>query len=312
MSDIYDTLSLEELTAVAEARGLNTRVDGDPRTALTRLLVDADEKNRTQQHENLNAVRMRQGKGIFERLASRIKVTDEVATSCPECFDTGIKIVNTELAPSVLKSTYQQVELSGPGAARCACETGRLRQARLNSRLAVIPPRYTRARLETLAPDGRHPMQGELIAAAKAHPDHSFFIAGRQDVGKTHILWSIYHHLISRDVPAFASSLFDLVESVKMAIGRGEAVSRLIPEMETYERMAIFLDDVNKARPTEFVAELVFNLLDRVYRNNHQLVVTSQLKPDDLVEYFDDKFGSYGGPIVRRMRNEDTAYFEMF
>lgn len=255
---------------------------------------------------------MTKGASIFERLASRITVTDEVATSCPECFDTGIKIVETDLAPSVLKANYQQIDLSGPGAVRCACAIGRLRQERIARQLSLIPPRYAQARLETLAPDGRHPTQVELVYFAKANPEHSFFICGKQDVGKTHILWSIYHHLISQDVPAFASSLFDLVESVKMAIGRGEAVSRLIPEMETHERMAIFLDDVNKARPTEFVAELMFNLLDRVYRNNHQLVVTSQLRPDDLVEYFDDKFGSYGGPIVRRMRNEDTAYFEMF
>jgi len=74
----------------------------------------------------------------------------------------------------------------------------------------------------------------------------------------------------------------------------------------------VFLDDVNKARPTEFVAELIFNFVDRIYRNNHQMVVTSQLSPEDLIDWFEKGNPSYGLPIVRRMKHDDTATWKMF
>src|SRR5437870_4230709 len=116
MSDIYDTLSLEEIIAIVQARGIPgyVPVDGDARAYLISLLRECDVLDSKKQHENLTAVRMVKGADILERLASRITVTDEVATSCPECFDTGIKIVNTKLAPSVLKATYQKIDLAGP------------------------------------------------------------------------------------------------------------------------------------------------------------------------------------------------------
>lgn len=233
---------------------------------------------------------------IAERIASGLRINSDVPPSCPDCFGTGVVV-------------------SASGASRCRCEIERVRVETLNAALAVVPNRYKDASFETLQPrNDLHPKQSEVIEYMLAHPDDNYFFSGRPDSGKTHFYWTLYNERAVRGIPVFASKLMDFIEGIKAHMFH-DAPSPL-PNLEV-ERISIFLEDVNKARPTEFVAERFFNFLDDIYNHKHQLVVTSQASPEHLVRYFhkEDDEGIVtvdGTAIVRRMKNDETAVFSLF
>lgn len=235
----------------------------------------------------------------------------DVPPSCPFCFGTGMELVpDTDIAPATSKATWRPTDLKGDGARRCRCQA----DPRIVRSLGIIPVRYKSAVLADLQPRvDRHPKQPEVVAYMKAHPEANYFICGKPNSGKTHLYWSLYQAAAVAGRLVFASKLFDLIEAIKAQIFDSKLPSPL-PSMGGSERMGIFLEDVNKARPTEFVGERLFNFLDDVYNNKHQLVVTSQLAPADLVKYFDrgEEIKTVdGAALVRRMANEETTIWRM-
>jgi chromosomal replication initiation ATPase DnaA len=76
-------------------------------------------------------------------------------------------------------------------------------------------------------------------------------------------------------------------------------------------RIGLFLDDIDKAKPSEYAMEQLFELLDARLNHNHQLVWTSNLtlpKLEQHFERFDDRFG---GAILRRLL-DGVQLVEMF
>jgi DNA replication protein DnaC len=63
----------------------------------------------------------------------------------------------------------------------------------------------------------------------------------------------------------------------------------------------VFIDEIEKARATEFAAESLFALVDNCYRYKHQLVITSNLGVQRLKDHWDRLDGTYGKSIVRRL-----------
>jgi len=234
---------------------------------------------------------------IAQRVAIGLSIDSDVPPSCPDCFGTGMAILPDE------------------GAKRCHCEIERVRVETLSLALSKIPYRYKDAELSTLKPRiDLHPKQSEIVEYMPGHLEDNYFLCGRPDSGKTHFYWTLYRDRAVRGVPVFASKLFDLIEGIKAHMFNG-APSPL-PALDV-PRISIFLEDVNKARPTEFVAERFFNFLDDIYNRQHQIVVTSQISPEDLIKYFhkvDDQGVTVvdGSAIVRRMKNDETAIFRLF
>jgi hypothetical protein len=78
-------------------------------------------------------------------------------------------------------------------------------------------------------------------------------------------------------------------------------------------RWLVFLDEFEKARPTEFAGEQLFLLMDAVYTYRHQLVVASNLGKDDLRARWSQASEQYGLSIMRRLLELDgLVYHEMF
>lgn len=216
----------------------------------------------------------------------------DVEPPCALCFGTGM-----EVTPN--------------GARRCQCQPNE----RLIAGLSMIPARYAGVTLAGLEPDRRrHPDQARVIARMKAIPSGNYFISGKPDAGKTHMFWALYQYAVIGGQVVFVSKLFDLIEAIKAQMFDSKLPSPL--PYVAGERISIFIEDVNKARPTEFVAERLFNFLDDVYNARHQLVVTSQLAPADLVKYFEVISNGVktvdGAALVRRMANNDTFIERLF
>jgi DNA replication protein DnaC len=168
------------------------------------------------------------------------------------------------------------------------------------------------------ADTARHPGQAEIVSKIKTNPGGSFFLAGRFGCGKTHMMWALYRDAVMHDRRTVACALSTLMGEYKRLIELSQAgqtlqYPRIAAETlrQTNTKYSIFLDDLDKARPTEYVTEQVFELIDAAYAYQHQLVVTTNLSVGKLIEHFDRADARFGGAIVRRLV-EGATVVEMF
>lgn len=212
--------------------------------------------------------------------------------------------------------------VKGEGASRCLlCRP--LRDP-FEDLIARIDARYREIDLKTIEPrNDLHAKQEEIIAQMKKRPFDSYYFCGTNDTGKTAFLWALYRHSVRAGRFPFVTTLADWVKTCQEAIKTGAIMS--IAEFQQSERpYSIFIDDLDKARPTEYVAELLYHLIDAVYRHKHQLVVTTQLDPEErtvtstgaerlsLLEHFERADPRYGEAIVRRMVHDETSVWRLY
>ncbi len=201
---------------------------------------------------------------------------------------------------TVLKRDGQPMTYSE--AQDCECRIMKIVNARLPAEYAGISLATLQAR-----PDN-HPKQAEFIEQMRQDPGGSYIFSGAFGAGKSHFFWALYVEAVRARKKLFAGTLRALIDQYHKAI---EASQRsevfLLPiypeDLRSDRKCALFLDDLDKARPTEYVAEQLFELLDAAISNNQQVVVTTNLSPDALITHFEraDNSGRFGGSIVRRL-----------
>jgi DNA replication protein DnaC len=154
----------------------------------------------------------------------------------------------------------------------------------------------------------------------RANPHRSYFLGGTFGTGKSLIMWALYRHAVSTDMPGIVvCTLTELLNEFKAFIQASierrddKKYPRIAAETlrQNHTRYAIFLDDIDKAKPTEYAAEQLFELVDAVYAFQHQLVVTTNLSVNRLVKHFERADDRYGGAIVRRI-TDGAKICEMF
>lgn len=82
--------------------------------------------------------------------------------------------------------------------------------------------------------------------------------------------------------------------------------------MQTHMPYSLFFDDIDKPKITEYVAEQIHALFDAADINKHQIVITTNLNPDRLVEHFERADERYGRAIVRRIIHSENNLIELF
>lgn len=247
----------------------------------------------------------------------------DIEPPCKFCFGTGMEILpDTELGTVISKVTREAVTPTGAGAKRCRCQY-RAPVDEVANLLSLIPKRYEGVALSTLEPNPNlHAEQGTVIAFMKQNPTANYFFCGEADCGKSHFLWALYEQSVRDGRQVFATTLYKFIEQIKAGFADDQGL-RMVDVLERLENpnnhYSIFIDDIDKARPTGFAGETFHNFIDAVYNYKHQLVVTSQLDPErevkgrlSLMEHFENSNPSYGHAIVRRIVNDETAIFRMF
>jgi DNA replication protein DnaC len=206
----------------------------------------------------------------------------EFKHDCEACLDTGWVVVE------------------GKGAHWCECFKSK-RYARLIDR---IPPEYRLFTLENILPDiSRHEKQVDLFAAAKADPSQSFLLSGRVGCGKSLVGWLLYREAIEQGRPVVAMTLAELLAQIrKYECGSNELPAITADSLRDDTcRWFVFLDEFDKARPSEFACEQLFLLVDAIYTFRHQLVITSNLDKDELRAHWSKASEQYGASIMRRV-----------
>lgn len=197
-------------------------------------------------------------------------------------------------------------------ARNCRC----LRRKLAKARIAVIPPAFNSPKLSRLKPrNDLHPSQEAVIGYVKKHPNNSYLLLGRNGTGKTHIAWAIYRNAIARHRPAVACAVRDLLYEFRRAEITSDSdyiprVTAIELRHETRKPWLIFLDEFEKARPTEFASEMLFNLLDAAKSFNHQVIVTSNFTADQLRDHWSRIDRIWGNSIMTRL--ECCSLVEMF
>lgn len=227
--------------------------------------------------------------------------------------------LKTDSDVSVCRFCYGSgFEPTASGARRCRCRL----PAIVAERLSKIPPRYRDANIAAMsARDDLHPKQRVILDYIKLRPEESYVLCGRPDTGKTHFLWAIYRmvsHNTERRV--VACSMLQLINDYREAFkpqredGVPYQIKTVKPNdlMQAHTPYSLFLDDLDKPKITEYVAEQVHALMDAAYINNHQIVVTTNLSPDRLVELFERADDRYGRAIVRRIIHSENNLIELF
>ncbi len=233
-------------------------------------------------------------------LIESARAQKEAINVCPLCFGCGMEIVK------------------GRGARTCQCAIrGRIESYR-EEMIAKIPSLYENLSLENIAPDlTRHRNQAREIKKLRANPNSNFAICGRYGSGKTHLLWALYRtQLESRRV--FAGTLEQIVGEHKKRIEiekRGDFPPPLSIVPEKFRQKStpwtLFIDDIDKETPTEFVSKILFALLDAATSFQHQIVFSTNLHAEDLTEHFERADKRFGGAIARRLM-DNTEIIEMF
>lgn len=199
---------------------------------------------------------------------------------------------------------------------RCACFERRRaadKLARLNRRYA----RFAEHDLATLAPrPDLHPRQAQLVPMIQADPGVSLVMFGGTGTGKTLIGYCLAKRAITEGRPVYAITLAELLKQYRDQARNAEAPVTVDAELirESPARPLVFLDEIDKARPSEFAGEMLFQLANAIYDTNAQVIVCANLPKSDLIAHWDragDADGErsqYGAPILRRFLDVEGAW----
>lgn len=160
-----------------------------------------------------------------------------------------------------------------------------------------------------------HPSQVRAISLVRSHPNDSFLFTGKNGTGKSHLAWAIYRHAISQRRHAVAAPVRDvLADFRKLETGEfeeGEMPRVVSVDLKRAQKpWLLFFDEFEKARPSEFAAEQLFNVLDAAKSFNHQIVVTSNFTAKQMRDHWGRIDAIWGNSIMTRL--EFCHQVEMF
>jgi DNA replication protein DnaC len=125
-------------------------------------------------------------------------------------------------------------------------------------------------------------------------------LTGPIGTGKTTLAAAAFHHRLRRR-PGYWRTVPILLSHLSAGFGtqaHDEAVQLLDG------RRMLALDDIDKARPTEYAAERIFAAVDACYAHRTPLIVTTNLATAALAERWPEPFGA---AITSRLTDRATA-----
>lgn len=151
-----------------------------------------------------------------------------------------------------------------------------------------VPPVYRSCSLESF--EANTQKQERALQAAKEWTTSDLpglFLCGSCGTGKTHLaigalLWMRARHFSGRFVSA-AELLFKLRNSFRGGDGPEELI------VEYCKADVLLLDDLGAERPTEFSRETLALVIDRAYRQESYVIVTSNFDLSGIAERIDNR-----------------------
>ena len=189
---------------------------------------------------------------------------DEVespAPACPECRGFGVLL-----------------GADGRRLVPCRCRQGELAEARRRS--ARIPDRYTNCRIRNFNALSESQRAARALAArfVEEYPAVSagLLIVGPVGRGKTHLAVAVLSELIeTKGVHGLFCDFSDLLDRIQATFGRDGAESADDIVGPYRDTPLLVLDELGARRPTDWVREVLYGLLNTRYNRRRLTVVTS-------------------------------------
>jgi DNA replication protein DnaC len=117
-------------------------------------------------------------------------------------------------------------------------------------------------------------------------PGGSWYLTGAYGNGKTHLLYGQYREIvILGKVRCHVRTTRELFEELRRAEFDEDFVSPVLAAASKPAPYHLFWDDIDKLKMTEFKTEVLFDLVDSLYRQKHGLTVTGNYSMLDLIEH---------------------------
>lgn len=129
---------------------------------------------------------------------------------------------------------------------------------------------------------------------------NGLFICGECGVGKSHIAFATANALIQRGNSVIAMTMIDLLLKVKSSFNA--AVEGMTEEqiLKIYtDCNLLIIDDLGKEKPTDWVLQMIYAIIDRRYNALKPIIVTTNFTASELIKRFGDT--SIGNAIVDRL-----------
>ena len=153
----------------------------------------------------------------------------------------------------------------------------------LGARLAVIPERFKSSTFDSYQP--RNQKQQRALDVMQMDSGGSWYLTGSYGSGKTHLLYAQYREMVlDGKTRCHVRTTRDLVEELRRAEFDSGFVSPVLAAASKTESYHLFWDDIDKLKTTDFKTEVLFDLVDNLYRQKHGLTITSNYSMRDLIE----------------------------
>ena len=188
-----------------------------------------------------------------------------------------------------------------------------------------VPLRYRDVRLHTTQPSTLVNMpldrQAAILKIICKNADNSMLLAGDAKTGKTHLMLGLYRRALESRArqwvtkPGTEWGLWRVNTSVWLEeqvrdsmAGRDEDVP--IPDLTVRKitqaalkgvKPRLFLEEIDKFKPSEFKMNRLFEIVNAVYEADGQIVATSNTSPEQLANEWGNRYGS---TILRRIGDE--------
>lgn len=184
-----------------------------------------------------------------------------------------------------------------------------IEQSTMIPQASKIPERYQGKTFINYDQTGR--VKETAAAVSAIRKGRSVFITGECGTGKTHMgLGLIYEwcrenftaaprgdgvvvaNYEANDVPVFAP-MIEVLASIRHAMNTTKRdIDEEVILAEYLERPVLMLDDVGSEKATDWTRQVLYTIIDRIYRTNQQLILTTNLSLQQLAEVTDDRIAS--------------------
>lgn len=138
--------------------------------------------------------------------------------------------------------------------------------------LATLPARYHDYTAANITPT---PENKPVMAALKAGLTGNLYLYGEAGTGKTHLAAAGARRLAERGRSARFWGMAALIQELRAAASGDQAR----PELSHWD--VLILDDIDKIRPTPFVYEVLYALIEERWANRKITVFTAQHDPNE-------------------------------
>lgn len=236
---------------------------------------------------------------VDSRKASCARCGSEITETCYEIPDNGLPFGGQSVWVAEECGCAEVDELAGWREERRKAQLEKL------ATLSELPSRFSRFTFETFDPSHSPDAAGALEAARGYDFADGLCFVGSTGTGKTHLACAVLARAVERGIPALFVTVPSLLERIRQAY-RDDADSDLLGRAQN--AAFLVLDDLGAEKPTEWVQEKLFALVNHRYSMELPTVVTTNLMPDELSERVGQRTVSRLAECCRWVRLDGEDY----